>query len=72
MVNDLRGDDPSRWRTSVPLFRDVVYPDLWPNIDLRVREQSGVLKYEFHVRPGASPNDIGLAYDGAQGLAVSA
>ena len=72
VVNDLRGGDPSRWRTSVPLFRDVVYRDLWPNIDLRVLEQSGVLKYEFHVHPGASPQDIGLAYDGAQGLAVSA
>ena len=66
VVNDLRGGDPSRWRTSVPLFRDVVYRDLWPNIDLRVLEQSGVLKYEFHVHPGASPNDIGLAYDGAR------
>ena len=44
VVNDLRGGDPSRWRTSVPLFRDVVYADLWPNIDLRLREQSGVLE----------------------------
>ena len=33
-------------------------------IDLRLREQAGVLKYEFHVRPGASPSDIRLAYGG--------
>ena len=39
VVNDLRGSDPSRWRTGVPQFRDVVYADLWPNIDLRLREQ---------------------------------
>ena len=72
VVNDLRGSDPSRWRTQVPQFRDVVYPDLWPGIDLRLREQSGVLTYEFHVRPGASPADIGLAYGGARGLALAA
>ena len=41
------------------------------SIDLRLREQSGVLKYEFHVRPGASPSDIQLAYGGADGLALS-
>ena len=34
--------------------------------------RSGVLKYEFHVRPGASPADIALAYGGAHGLAVGA
>ena len=70
VINDLRGSDPSQWRTQIPQFRDVVYPDLWPGIDLRLREQSGVLKYEFHVRPGASPSDIRLAYDGADGLAL--
>ncbi len=71
VINDLRGSDPLQWHTQIPQFRDVVYTDLWPNIDLRLRDQSGVLKYEFHVRPGASPSDIGLAYGGAQGLALS-
>ena len=69
VVNDLRGSDPSQWRTQIPQYRDVVYRDLWPGIDLRLREQSGVLKYEFHVQPGASPSDIRLAYGGADGLA---
>ena len=51
VVNDLRGNDPSQWRRGIPQYRDVVYRDLWPGIDLRLRDQSGVLKYEFHVRP---------------------
>ncbi len=70
VINDLRGTDPSVWHTDIAQYRDVVYPDLWPNIDMRVNEQSGVLKYEFHVRPGVSPSDIRLAYDGADGLAI--
>jgi hypothetical protein len=72
VINDLRGADPSMWHTDIPQYRDVVYPDLWPKIDLRLRDQSGVLKYEFHVHPGASPADIQLAYDGADGLGLNA
>jgi Beta-propeller repeat len=71
VINDLRGSEPSQWKTQIPQFRDVVYPNLWPGIDLQLREQSGVLKYEFHVRPGASPSDIRLAYGGADSLALS-
>jgi len=72
VVNDLRGADSSKSHTAIPQFRDVVYGDLWPGIDLRVREQSGVLKYEFHLAPGAAPSDVQLAYGGANSLAVGA
>jgi hypothetical protein len=72
VVNDLRGNDPGQWRTGIPQFRDVVYCDLWPDIDLRLREQAGVLKYELHVHPGATPADIRLAYGGADRLDVNA
>jgi hypothetical protein len=67
-VNYLRGDDPSRWRTNVPTYYGVVYRELWPGIDLRLSGADGALKYEFRVRPGARPQDIRLAYRGAQGL----
>ncbi len=70
VINDLRGIDPSRWHTDIAQYRHVVYPDLWPRIDMRLHEQSGVLKYEFHVHPGASPSDIQLAYSGADRLSV--
>jgi hypothetical protein len=70
VVNDLHGSDPSQWRTEIPQYRDVVYRNLWSGIDLRLRDQSGVLTYEFVVRPGASPSAIQLAYRGADGLTV--
>ena len=71
VVNDLRGTDPHQWQTGLAQYRDVVYRDLWPGIDLQLRGQSGALKYEFHVHPGASPSDIRLAYGGADGLSVN-
>ena len=69
-VNYLRGNDRSAWMTGVRHFREIVYRNLWRGIDLRLREHSGALKYEFRVRPGASPSDIGLAYAGARGVTV--
>ena len=71
-VNYLKGTDPAAWRTHVARYEQVAYRDLWPGIDLLLREQSGVLKYEFHVRPGARPSDIRLAYAGATGLSLDA
>jgi hypothetical protein len=67
-VNYFRGKDASRWQTDVPTYGEIVYRELWPGVDLRVKEKDGKLKYEFHVRPGANIRDIRLAYRGAAGL----
>jgi Beta-propeller repeat len=39
---------------------------------MAVRGQGGKLKYEFHLKPGASVEDVRLAYRGAEGLSVGA
>jgi hypothetical protein len=67
-VNYLRGSDPAGWYTALPSYTQVVYRELWPGIDLRLRGQDGQLKYEFLVQPGARVADIRLAYSGADGL----
>jgi hypothetical protein len=69
-VNYLHGNDPAGWQTQLPRFEQIVYRDLWPGIDLQLRDVAGTLKYEFRVRPGANPADIQLAYDGADALSV--
>ena len=51
-VNYLAGRNPSAGQTGLSRYRGLVYRNLWPRIDLRLRERAGVLKYEFHVRPG--------------------
>ena len=71
-VSYFHGDDPSRWRSAIPRYADVVYRDLWEGVDMVVRGESGALKYEFHIRPGARVSDIRLAYAGADGLALDA
>ena len=38
-VNYLRGDDSSRWQRGLSQYRQVVYSNLWPGIDLKLREE---------------------------------
>src|SRR4051812_41787597 len=68
-VNYLTGDAATT-HANVPRYAAVRYPALWPGVDLSVRTQDGVLKYEFLVHPGGRPDAIRLAYTGADGLAV--
>ncbi len=71
-VNDFTGDDPARWRASVPTYGEVVYPSLYPGIDLHYTGQDGGLKYTFTLQPGADPAQIRLALEGNDGLILDA
>jgi len=70
VVNCFIGSDPERWRSDVPTYRELLYRDIYPNIDLRLYGSSGTLRYDFIVRPGAGPESIALAYDGIVGLTI--
>jgi len=60
----------AQWHTSLPTFRQLVYSDVWPGIDVVYESQPGVLKYSLVVAPGADPRAIGLAYRGSDELAL--
>lgn len=40
-ANHLLGSDPRAWRTRVPTYREVVYRDAWPGIDVAVHGTAG-------------------------------
>ena len=69
-VNYLVGDDPSKWQQGLQTHAELLYGRLWPGIDMAVRGEGGNLKYEFHVKPGASVDEVRLGYRGAEGLSV--
>ncbi len=62
---------PDQWHTAVPTYRKLVYPNLWPGIDLEYSGTGQQLKYTFIVQPGADPNLIQLAYRGADSVSVT-
>jgi uncharacterized protein (TIGR03437 family) len=60
-----------QWRTGLPAYRDIIYRDLWPGIDLVYAGTVERMKYSFVVKPGADPGRIRLAYRGASRVAIN-
>jgi uncharacterized repeat protein (TIGR01451 family) len=69
-VNFFPGNDQSKWKTNVPTFEEVVYENVWQNIDLVFLKKDGELKYEFIIKPGADHEDIQLQYTGIDSLSL--
>ena len=63
---------PDEWHAGLRTFQRLVYPNLWPGIDLAYTGADGYLKYEFVVHPGADPSQVRLAYRGAERVARNA
>ncbi|MCC3159971.1 gliding motility-associated C-terminal domain-containing protein [Hymenobacter sp. 15J16-1T3B] len=67
--NYFRGNNPHRWASQVPSYRQLRYRRLWPGIDARLYENARQeLEYDFELAAGADPNLIGLRYTGADQL----
>ncbi|PWW08663.1 putative repeat protein (TIGR01451 family) [Paenibacillus cellulosilyticus] len=65
------GNDPANWRTDLPNYREVVYQELWPGVDLVFYGENGKFKYDVVVKPGAKLDDIRFIYRGAERLSLN-
>ena len=68
--NYLVGNDPSKWRTSVPNYGRTRYQSVYPGIDLVYYGHEGNLEYDWIVSPSADPQRIRLRFDSADRLRV--
>jgi hypothetical protein len=68
--NYLLGNDRSKWVTDIPTFAKIRYQDVYPGIDEIYQGDQGNLRYDFVVKPGASPSSIQLTFDGAEKISV--
>ena len=59
------------WVVGLKSYARLVYPDLWPGIDLIYTASVDRLKYMFVVKPGADPKQIKLRYRGADSISLS-
>ncbi|MBD3920490.1 DUF11 domain-containing protein [Paenibacillus sp. PR3] len=65
------GNDPTKWRTDMPNYREIVYEELWPGVDLVFYGDTGKFKYDVVVKPGANLEDIRFVYRGAERLSLN-
>jgi hypothetical protein len=68
--NYLVGNDPGKWRTSIPNFGRTRYQSVYPGIDLVYYGHDGTLEYDWVVSPSADPRRIRLHFDGADRVRV--
>lgn len=69
-ANYFVGQDPSRWRTGVPTYRQVQVKGVYPGVDVVYYGAQRELEFDFVVAPGADPQAIRLSYDGVEDLRV--
>jgi uncharacterized repeat protein (TIGR01451 family) len=69
-VNYIIGKDPAKWRTNVATYGKVRYEQVYPGIDLVFYGNQRQLEYDFVLAPGAAPDAIRLAVEGADHTSV--
>ncbi|MEK7774502.1 MAG: FG-GAP-like repeat-containing protein [Candidatus Zixiibacteriota bacterium] len=64
------GNDQTRWRSNVPVFKQVQLKSVYSGIDVLYRGTGRQLEYDFIVKPGANPAQIEIRYDGIKSLSI--
>ena len=64
------GNDPNKWRTSIPNYARVRYVDLYRGIDLVYYGRDGNVEYDWIVSPGADPQKIRLIFADADQVRI--
>jgi hypothetical protein len=69
-VNLFIGNDPGLWRSGIPTFSQVVYPQVLPGIDLVYEGSRQQLKYTYSITAGSDAQQISTTYDGVEAILV--
>jgi len=59
------GNEPDRWISNIPHYKQVEYEEVYSGIDLVYYFNNKLLEFDFVVEPGADPNIIGFSFPGA-------
>lgn len=70
MISYFLGNDPAQWHPRVPVYTGIVYPEIYPGIDLHYDDTGRLIKGTYVVSPQRDPNVIGWHYEGAQAISV--
>ena len=64
------GNDPSKWASHVNAYSEVLYENLYPNIDLKVYSVGESFKYDLILHPGARISDIIMHEEGVENIFI--
>ncbi|MEW6747294.1 MAG: hypothetical protein AB1486_31575 [Planctomycetota bacterium] len=66
--NYFLGSDPSWWRTNVPAYASIRYRELYPGVDMVVRDHEGRLEYDLILESGADLEAIAVRCESEESL----
>jgi hypothetical protein len=66
------GDDAARWRTNIPNYGRVTYPNVLDGVDVVYHGEEGQLEYDILVGPGADASAVAIEIGGARDLSLTA
>jgi len=69
-TNYFIGNDPLKWASECKVYQGITVKNIYPNVDVRYYTNSGTMKYDIIVKPGADLSRIALKYSGADKLEV--
>ena len=69
-VNYFIGNDPTKWRTSIPTFARIRYRAVYPGVDVEYYGRRGGLEYDLRVAPGGDARAIRLGFEGVDRVEV--
>ncbi len=70
-MNFYMGQNPEQNITGVETFDSLEYQGIFPNTDLLILQQEGMLKQEYRIHPGGSVQNICLQYLGIRDMNIN-
>lgn len=71
VVNVMKGNDSSKWRSGLPSFHELSFGDAYDGIELTLKNKGADIEKIFTVRPGASPGIIRMQLAGHEKLELN-
>ena len=69
--NYFLGNDPSKWRSEVPLYASLLYRGMYPDVDVRMRAHDGHFEYDLLLAPSGALDQVVIQIEGADDLRVN-
>jgi hypothetical protein len=63
--NFLLGNEPTRWRSGVPAYTDVVQHDVYPGVDVHWGSRNNRLEFDVVVAAGVDLGQVSMHWEGA-------
>ncbi len=70
-LNYFIGNDPKQWASNVNMYHQIIYRNLYSDIDLEILEKGKDIKHNFILAPNAKSSKIILQYEYTNGLKIN-